>query len=185
MKSSINVALWDKDIYLLKAIRVVFEEYFLEKNISVTFRTLKDINLADWVVTTSTPRANGEKKSTKIIIRKNLDRETIYQKEISLGAEVESLKKILDTVYTASLENIYSERLSRSVITRRERQILQALATQLSVKQIADFLGLSRKTVCTHKYTAMKKLGFKRTNDLYHWLLLGGLQVEEDESENT
>lgn len=67
----------------------------------------------------------------------------------------------------------------RQRITRRERDVMRYLASELPQATIARNLRLSVKTVSNHKQAAMRKLGFKRNADLYRWLRLGGLNTVE------
>ncbi|CAI0769370.1 Capsular synthesis regulator component B [Serratia marcescens] len=67
----------------------------------------------------------------------------------------------------------------RQRITRREQDVMRYLACELPQTAIARNLHLSVKTVSNHKQAAMRKLGFKRNADLYHWLRLGGLKTVE------
>lgn len=62
-------------------------------------------------------------------------------------------------------------------ITRREWDVMRYLAWEMPPMAIAGYLHLSVKTVSHHKQAAMRKLGFKRNADLYHWLRLGGLKT--------
>jgi DNA-binding NarL/FixJ family response regulator len=63
-------------------------------------------------------------------------------------------------------------------LTNREIQIFALLATDLSNKEIAIHLGLSEKTVSTHKINLMKKLGVRSATKLaerYRALQLGAV----------
>jgi DNA-binding NarL/FixJ family response regulator len=51
-------------------------------------------------------------------------------------------------------------------LSLREREVFQVLAEGKSIKDIAGTLGLSRKTVETHKYNIMEKLQVQTTTDL-------------------
>lgn len=62
-------------------------------------------------------------------------------------------------------------------ITRREWDVMRYLAWEMPPTAIAAYLRLSVKTVSHHKQAAMRKLGFRRNADLYHWLRLGGLKT--------
>jgi DNA-binding CsgD family transcriptional regulator len=62
-------------------------------------------------------------------------------------------------------------------ITRREWDVMRYLAWEMPPTAIANYLHLSVKTVSNHKQAAMRKLGFKRNADLYHWLRLDGLKT--------
>lgn len=65
------------------------------------------------------------------------------------------------------------------VLTAREREVVRGMAWGISQKCLPQYLHISPKTVSTHKRTAMRKLGFRRNAELYHWLRLGGLQQTE------
>ncbi|HEJ8053955.1 TPA: response regulator transcription factor [Serratia marcescens] len=67
----------------------------------------------------------------------------------------------------------------RQRITRREQDVMRYLAWEMPPTAIARYLALSVKTVSNHKQAAMRKLGFKRNVDLYHWLRQGGLKTVE------
>ena len=54
-------------------------------------------------------------------------------------------------------------------LTAREREILQLLAEGKGAKEIATLLGISPKTVETHRANIMHKLGFKSTADLIRY----------------
>lgn len=56
---------------------------------------------------------------------------------------------------------------------------MRYLAWEMPPTAIARYLALSVKTVSNHKQAAMRKLGFKRNVDLYHWLRQGGLKTVE------
>lgn len=45
-----------------------------------------------------------------------------------------------------------------SLLTQREREVLHFVSQGVSNKAIADFLGVSYKTVCVHRYNIMYKL---------------------------
>lgn len=51
-------------------------------------------------------------------------------------------------------------------LSLREREVFQVLAEGKSIKDIANTLGLSRKTVETHKYNIMEKLQVQTVTDL-------------------
>ncbi|MEB7884166.1 LuxR C-terminal-related transcriptional regulator [Serratia fonticola] len=65
----------------------------------------------------------------------------------------------------------------RQSLTERERQVLHYLSQGISQSQTAKILQLKVKTVHSHKRSAMKKLNFTRTSELYHWLLHSGLTL--------
>ncbi|MEW6772016.1 MAG: response regulator transcription factor [Bacillota bacterium] len=62
-----------------------------------------------------------------------------------------------------------------SVLTAREREVLQLLAEGKSTKQIASLLHLSTKTVETHRQQIMKKLNIRSVAELTRFAIREGL----------
>ncbi len=60
-------------------------------------------------------------------------------------------------------------------LTLREQEVLHHLKLGKTPACVASFLGIKEKTISAHKRAAMKKLNFKRTNELFHWMIQGGL----------
>ncbi|VEA61134.1 Spore germination protein gerE [Serratia plymuthica] len=64
--------------------------------------------------------------------------------------------------------------MSRS-LTEREREVMSCMSREMGLKDLPRHLNISHKTVSSHKRSVMRKLGFRRNAELYHWLRLGGL----------
>ena len=85
-----------------------------------------------------------------------------------------------DRYFSGDLSNILIRQLIRSdggvtaktaekeeiVLTRRERQILPIILEGATNQDIADQLNLSRRTVETHRFNMMKKLGVSNSSEL-------------------
>jgi two-component system response regulator NreC len=67
------------------------------------------------------------------------------------------------------------EKQTVSVLSSRERGILQMVAEGFTIKEIADKLALSLHTVHTHKNNIMKKLKIHRQADLIKFALKEGI----------
>jgi DNA-binding NarL/FixJ family response regulator len=63
-------------------------------------------------------------------------------------------------------------------LSNRQRQILQLLAAGLSAKQAAAKLGISRRTVETHKYRMMKITGIETSAELIRFAVEQGIVLE-------
>lgn len=61
------------------------------------------------------------------------------------------------------------------LLTARERQVLQLLASGLANQQIHDALGISVRTVEVHRRNIMDKLGYRNTPQLIQFALQHGL----------
>ncbi|HEY7249298.1 MAG TPA: response regulator transcription factor [Methylomirabilota bacterium] len=60
-------------------------------------------------------------------------------------------------------------------LTPRQREVVSLIATGKTMKQIAVALGMSPRTVETHKYQAMETLGFQTTAELIRYAIAHGL----------
>ena len=62
-----------------------------------------------------------------------------------------------------------------SVLTLRQREVLQLLAEGKSAKEIAKILHISARTVEFHKYNIMEHLGIKTSAELVHFAIKHGI----------
>lgn len=69
-------------------------------------------------------------------------------------------------------------RTSLDLLTGREREVLAGIARGLTNKEIAGELGISHRTVETHRESLMKKLGIKTVAGLTKFALEAGLVAE-------
>ncbi len=60
---------------------------------------------------------------------------------------------------------------SQSILTPRERQIIQLIAEGHTNKQIANLLNLSLKTVETHRAAVMRKLNLSSSAELVRYAI--------------
>ncbi|HUK81751.1 MAG TPA: response regulator transcription factor [Verrucomicrobiae bacterium] len=60
-------------------------------------------------------------------------------------------------------------------LTSRQREILQLLAEGRSAKEIADALGISSRTVESHKYQMMEALNLHHSAELIHFAIKHGI----------
>lgn len=66
-----------------------------------------------------------------------------------------------------------------SILTMREQEVFELLVLNKSTKEIAEFLGISEKTVRNHISNAMQKLGVKgRAQAVVELLKLGEITIE-------
>jgi DNA-binding NarL/FixJ family response regulator len=66
----------------------------------------------------------------------------------------------------------------RDVLTPRQREVLRLLANGKRMKEIAAILGLSTRTVETHKYEMMQALGVESTAELLKYAIKHDLTAE-------
>jgi DNA-binding NarL/FixJ family response regulator len=60
-------------------------------------------------------------------------------------------------------------------LTARQREVLQLLAEGRQMKEVADILKVSPRTVAFHKYTMMERLGVKTSAELVQYAVKHGL----------
>jgi DNA-binding NarL/FixJ family response regulator len=58
-----------------------------------------------------------------------------------------------------------------SLLTRRERQVLELVGRGYTNREIADVLGIAPETVKTHVANIRAKLGLSNKTELRYWLL--------------
>ncbi len=75
----------------------------------------------------------------------------------------------------ASLANGRQSREDSAKLTTRQREVLQLLAEGRSMKEAANILGLSPRTIAFHKYRIMEELGLKTNADLFHFAIKHGI----------
>lgn len=182
MNSRIVIALWGKNFYFLQGIRHLFERYFYTRGVSPQFISsecgrILDLYVADLIVKSNVSWRGDGYQRYQILIRKNIEGVTYQQGEIGLNDKPEAVMQLLDRLFDVQLNNNAPCVPDYEKITRREREVLQAIAAGLSPTQIARKLQISTKTVSAHKQASMRKLGFQRSHDLYHWLWQGSPDI--------
>lgn len=65
--------------------------------------------------------------------------------------------------------------VTRGMLTRRERQVLQLICEGKSIRQIATDLGITPKTADHHREHIRRKLGVRTTAHLVRWAIRVGL----------
>jgi DNA-binding NarL/FixJ family response regulator len=60
-------------------------------------------------------------------------------------------------------------------LTPRQREVLSLIAEGRTMKEVAAALGLSPRTVETHKYQVMHALGLQTTTDMIRYAIENGL----------
>ena len=83
------------------------------------------------------------------------------------------------TVIDGYLERVSGELSPLEHLTQRQREILQAVAEGKNTKEIAYVLGISIKTVETHRAQLMKRLGIHDVPGLVRYAIRSGLVSPE------
>ena len=103
------------------------------------------------------------------------------------GAEVRAaLKEIMSgrsyitPLITADLFATFRENVRQSSVrlTERQREVLQLVVEGHSIKEIAEILKVSRKTVDYHKYNLMQSVGARNTAQLLQYAIKEGFGTQ-------
>lgn len=81
--------------------------------------------------------------------------------------------KLAETIAVAIEDN--NSNLSHNELSNREFEVMCMLATGKSLKEIADSLFISQKTVTTYRARILEKLGLKNNVELTHYALKNNL----------
>ena len=129
--------------------------------------------------------------STEILIFTMHDNETLIDELLSAGArgflsKSDAKRHLLEAIETlASHKSFFTSKVSetllksflmrssrsQSILTPRERQIIQLIAEGHTNKQIANLLNLSLKTVETHRAAVMRKLNLSSSAELVRYAI--------------
>lgn len=97
----------------------------------------------------------------------------------AIGAALRGRVFLSEALRTQSMESLLNPTQRRAKhtieLTARQREILQLLAEGKSAKEVGALLGISARTVETHKYKMMEDLGVKTSAQLILYALRSGL----------
>jgi DNA-binding NarL/FixJ family response regulator len=102
--------------------------------------------------------------ASAFLLEKSAPREIVDAvREVLKGNSYSTLRLDLDLEGRA----VSDERLRQSRdLTVRQREVLQLLAEGRTMKEVANILGVTPRTVAFHKYKIMQRLGLKNNSDL-------------------
>ena len=89
-------------------------------------------------------------------------------------AELEQANRDLQRAL-ANIQTLKDLRDSGQNLTLRQREVLQLLAEGRSMKEAADTLDVTPRTIAFHKYGIMKKLGLATNADLVKYAIRQGV----------
>jgi DNA-binding CsgD family transcriptional regulator len=75
---------------------------------------------------------------------------------------------------------LHEDRRTGEKLTARQREVLQVLAEGRAMKEVADLLHVTARTVAFHKYTIMEHLGLKTSAELVQYALEYGMLKKRD-----
>ena len=112
-----------------------------------------------------------------VLLADQVDREVVNTLKAGAADFVnkEELEKLSATIDSALAQRAPLRRLSR-----RQREVFRLLASGVTMRDIASRLGLSRKTVETHRAQVMARLGARHVPELVRLAIRLGIVSTED-----
>jgi len=190
---SVKISIIENKLFFFEGLKYALSEYFALKGITVYFLAEENSNAtADLVFIAQSESSNvaycdrdvhkAGVSPLYIAMRKIKTAQVNGKKSCSheLGvldyhAGIEALFHLLDdklwrmSVISTAAKPCYfclSRRLSG-----REKEVVSYLRLGVNQTQAAKYMQLSVKTVHTYKQSVMRKLNFRKRNDLFNWLL--------------
>ena len=112
-----------------------------------------------------------------VVIAESLDRGVLDS--IRAGAADFITRQELERL-PAAVDTVLAERAPLRRLSRRQREVFRLLASGVTMRDIASKLGLSRKTVETHRAQVMARLGARHVPELVRLAIRLGIVSTED-----
>ncbi|AYM89258.1 DNA-binding response regulator [Serratia sp. 3ACOL1] len=192
----IKVLIIDKDNYFIAGLRRIISDFYRSKDISVQFivRHVAGFS-ADIIFQTFDYGArfnvwrslpSGAPSPLVFLIRdqRNSLLSHLFQSVRKSGTlyrnqPIDVLKSMLEEAISMQGFLPPKKMLDTQGFTLRESEVLRYLRQGKSHEETANVMRLHVKTISGYKRSAMRKLNFKRNQELFHWLLQGGLSSLE------
>lgn len=112
-----------------------------------------------------------------VVVAESADRGVL--ESLRAGAADFISKHELDRLPSA-VDTVLAERAPLRRLSRRQREVFRMLASGVTMRDIASRLGLSRKTVETHRAQVMARLGARHVPELVRLAIRLGIVSTED-----
>lgn len=201
MKPHVIISIQDPNSFFALGIQNILQEYFLAKAWALNFVSISSEIKADLIIRAESigdpirryrfRRKQREGRFGTIVVNEVIT-PCVKQDEsgknnffvLGRREQPDAMVRLVDELFSQVCPQSLPERKESGCdhlqLTPRELEVLEGIAWELTPGQIANKLMLNVKTVSSHKLTAMRKLGFKRNSELYHWLFHGGLAPKKD-----
>ena len=173
--NSVNIIIDDENRYFSAGLRHSITEYAQVNKKSVCFLTPGSLVRPDIVLTSVRRRAQRWRRmrygaSAAPVV-------TIKERLVKLVDEVHRVlyrsddQRRLFELLTETLSGVQYPVNERRALTARERQVMGYMRLGFDQSQVAKIMGVSVKTVHSHKRSVMGKLMLCRNHELLYWLL--------------
>jgi len=183
MNKIMTICVIDTNRFFAQGVKLILLPYFKQRGQGVFFVGEESIARADlvlWSVNNELPkplfiqsRRRGARSPIYIVVRDSMENKPGgYRCLCHYGSLLRAASPERDS-------SVFPARNCRCCallkLTKREKEVMTCLTQEMPQKSLPQYLKISAKTVSAHKRTVMQKLGFKRNEELYHWLRCGGL----------
>ena len=108
------------------------------------------------------------------LLKSSAASELFHAIEVALEGRTYVTPMIMQEMVT-SLANGRQSRRDSAKLTTRQREVLQLLAEGHSMKEVANLLDLSPRTIAFHKYRIMEELSLKTNAHLFQFAIKHGI----------
>ena len=108
------------------------------------------------------------------LLKSSAASELFHAIEVALEGRTYVTPMIMQDMVT-SLANGRQPNEASAKLTTRQQEVLQLLAEGHTMKEVANILGLSPRTIAFHKYRIMEKLNLKTNADLFQFAIKHGI----------
>lgn len=167
-----NIVIDDENRYFASGLQLIIAKYTQQHNKVAHFLSPGSDERPDIVLTSQTRRTRrwAVCRDAHIIIIK--ERQSVVAKRTDRVLYRTDGQQRLFTLLNDTLTNPGAVcRFSGPELTPRERQVIGYLRRGLGQSQTARVMGVSVKTVHSHKRSVMGKLMLNRSHDFIYWLL--------------
>lgn len=184
MRSSLTVLILDENNFYAAGLRRVIEQFFHWRGVKLQFiHNIRGLESPDLVFFSSEMVAaqlfeclpRGKMAVNYFYIREKdkslLGRAYLVAPGVHTIRRHATVREVVSQLgqldqHRPRLSNVFSNKR----LTAREEEILRFIALGISGCQISRILGISEKTVSTHKRNAMNRLDLTSNQLLYRWL---------------
>ncbi|HGM7717174.1 TPA: helix-turn-helix transcriptional regulator [Serratia marcescens] len=168
----INIIIDDENRYFAAGLRLIIAKYAQQHNKIACFLAVDSGERPDIVLTSQARRVRRWGACAGAYIVTIKERQNVVTRRASRVLYRSDDVKYLFTLLTDTLANPGPVcRFASQALTPRERQVIGYLRRGLDQSQTARVLGVSVKTIHSHKRSIMSKMMLDRPHDFIYWLL--------------
>ncbi|MGK8664703.1 helix-turn-helix transcriptional regulator [Serratia marcescens] len=174
----LNIIIDDENLYFAAGLQFSIAEYARINGVAVSFITMEEEGGGDVIFASEvrriqhwcTPWRKGNIGQIVLIKGRVVGRREDRVDVLYRTGAIDELFIILDRLFSERLEG-RQWNTPQWTFTQRESQVINCLQRGFDQSQTAQIIGVSVKTVHSHKRSIMGKLMLTRQHDFIYWLL--------------